>query len=128
VTDSNTPLPFRRADLELLQVDDLSQQLCVSRAFVRLCISAGCPTRRGRLSSAELLHWLFENFEKVREHAGLCCLPGVDGLNPDVAHRLRMGLAVITLLEFGESRASSVQQKRELRRARLGIERALDGA
>ena len=128
MTDTNSPLPFQRADLELLTIEALSEQLRVSRAFVRVCIACGCPTRRGRLSAAELLEWLFQNFAAVRAASGLRALPELDGVEAAVCHRLRLGDAVITLLEFGESRATEADAKRELRRVRLEVEQALDRA
>ena len=126
VADTNSPLPFERADLELLTVEDLSAQLRVSRAFVRRCLDCGCPTRRGRLSAAELLEWLFANYATVRATCGLPVLPGFDGVTAGAARRLQLGNAVITLLEFSESRATESEVKRELRRVRLGVEQALD--
>jgi len=126
VTDTNSPLPFERADLELLTTEDLSAQLRVSRAFVRVCLECGCPSRRGRLSAAELLEWLFANFAAVRATCGLPVLPDFDGVDAAAARRLQLGHAVITLLEFGESRATELKAERELRRVRLGVEQALD--
>jgi hypothetical protein len=114
--------------LELLTVEALSEQLRVSRAFVRVCLACGCPTRRGRLSAAELLEWLFQNFAAVRAASGLRALPELDGVEAAACHRIRLGDAVITLLEFGESRATDADAKRELHRVRLGVERALDRA
>jgi hypothetical protein len=128
VTDSNAPLPFARADLQLLPVEELSRQLRVSRAFVRLCLTAGCPSRHGRLSAADLLHWLFAHYDAVRALAGMSELGEVENVDPMLEHRLRMANAVITLLEFGESRASGLAAKRALRRARRGVERAIDAA
>ena len=128
VTDTNSPLPFERADLELLTAEGVSAQLRVSRAFVRVCLDCGCPTRRGRLSAAELLEWLFLNFEAVRAACGLRVLPGCEGVAKGAARRLRMGNAVITVLEFGESRATEREAKRELRRVRSEVEQSLDRA
>jgi hypothetical protein len=128
VTDSNAPLPFARADLQPLPIEELSTQLRVSRAFVRLCLAAGCPSRQGRLSAAELLQWLFAHYDAVRALAGMAELGEVENLERTLELRLRMANAVITLLEFGESRASDSWAKRALRRARLGIERAIDAA
>jgi hypothetical protein len=112
--------------LELLTVEALSEQLRVSRAFVRVCLACGCPTRRGRLSAAELLEWLFQNFATVRAASGLCALPELDGVDAAAYHRLRLGHAVITLLEFGETRATEPDAKRELHRVRLEVEQALN--
>jgi len=128
VSDATSPLPFHDDDLKLLSVEAVSTQLRASRAFVRLCLSAGCPTRAGKLSAAELLHWLFQKYEDVRELAGFHHLAPVEGLPPAVMRRITMANALFTLLEFGESRASNLLEKALLRRTRKRVEQALDRA
>ena len=128
MNDTNFPLPFQKGDLKLLSIEALSTQLRVSRAFTRLCVDAGCPTKDGKLSSAELLQWLFENYGLTRKISGFPPLADVDGTAPETARRLKMGNAVITLLEFGESRASSRAEKRQLRKVRQTVELALERA
>ena len=87
----------------------------VSRAFIRLCIVAGCPVIAGELSAGDFLVWLFDHYEEVRGVAGLKALGAVDGLPPRVTAKLRMENALVTLLEFGRTRASNWRQKRQLR-------------
>jgi hypothetical protein len=128
VNDTNFPLQFHDRDYQPLSVEAVSAQLRVSRAFTRVCIAAGCPTRIGKVSAAELLHWLFEHYNLAREVCGFRRLAPVDGVAPEVAQRLKMGNAVMTLLEFGESRASGADEKRELRRVRSFVEQTLDRA
>jgi hypothetical protein len=120
------PLPFTHRDLELLSVEAVSGQLRVSRAFVRLCIRVGCPTRKGKLSAAELLTWLFTHYAQVRKVAGLAKLLEVEGIAENAAQRVRMANALFTLLDFGASRASNLKEKRELWIVRGMVERALD--
>jgi hypothetical protein len=128
VSDTNFPLPFHRKDLQLLTVEQVSAQLRASRAFIRMCVDAGCATRKGKLSAASVLRWLFEHYNQVRELAGFPTLASVEGIAAEVAARLKMGNAVITLLEFSESRASDPEEKWQLRVIRRGVERSLDRA
>ena len=73
-----------------------------------------------------LLEWLFENHETLRAAAGLSPLAPIEGVGTETHARLRMGNAVLTLLEFGESRSSRPGEKRHLRNVQRGIERVLD--
>jgi hypothetical protein len=124
--EPTTSIPFEGDDLELLTVEAISIQLRASRAFVRLCISCGCPTRCGRLSAAELLHWLFDHYAEVRALSGLKPLAEVDGVEPKEQRRLRMANGLYTLLDFGESRASELWAKRELQKVCQIVERSLE--
>jgi hypothetical protein len=126
--ESTSPIPFERDDLELLTVEAVSLQLRVSRAFVRLCLSAGCPMRGSRLSAAELLHWLFEHYGEVRALAGFKPFAEVAGVAPDVELRLKMANALFTLLDFSESRATDPEAKREVRRVRDVVEKSIERA
>jgi hypothetical protein len=126
VSDATSPLPFHDDDLKLLSVEAVSTQVRASRAFVRLCLTAGCPTRAGKLSAAELLNWLFENYNDVRELAGLHRFVPVEELPARVMRRIKMANALFTLFEFGESRASNLLEKAQLRRTRKQVEQALD--
>lgn len=128
VSEFNSPLRFSPQDHVLLSIDDVSMQLRVSRAFVRLCIGAGCPSSEMKISAAGLLEWLFEHYPAVRHLAGFSTLAEVDGTPSMVMKRLKMGNAVMTLLEFGESRASDPEEKAQLRGARRQVEQALERA
>jgi hypothetical protein len=128
MTDGHFALPFTPEDLQLRSVEDVALQLRVSRAFVRLCIACGCPTRGARLSAAELLHWLFENYQVLRAHCGLLPMVEIDGVDAEAGRRLRMGNAVLTLLEFGASRVTNVVEKIQLLEVRDLVEQALDCA
>ena len=119
-------LKFEDDDMQLFTVEPLSAQMRVSRAFVRLCMVAGCPSRGGKLSAAEVLHWLFDNYEPVRALAGFAALAPVEDLAPVVAKRLRMANALHTLVDFSESRASDPEQKTALKDLGRTIERALE--
>ena len=114
------PLAYHQTDLELLSIEAVSDQLRVSRAFVRLCVDSGCPTRKEKLSAAELLQWLFIHYARVRERAGFSELLEVDGLPAESAERVRMANALFTLLEYGESRASDPDVKRQLSKNSAG--------
>ena len=78
------------------------------------------------VSAAELLQWLFEHYNRARELSGFHPLADVNGTPSEVTRRLKMGNAVITLLEFGESRATGVMEKREIRKVLQTVENALD--
>jgi hypothetical protein len=125
----NHTLPrYRDEDHHLLDLDQLSKQARVSRAFLRLCLATGCPSESGRLSQAMLLDWLFENYEAVRAAAGLAPLHPPEGLTGLALRKLKLGNAVLTLLEFSASRAFRPGEKRHLENTRAAIERALDRA
>src|SRR4051794_21766726 len=126
--DAISPLQFHAEDLKLLSLDALSVQLRVSRTFLRACLDAGCPTRAGRLSAAEVLHWLFEHYAEVRALVGLREFAGVEGVSSAAASRLKMGNALLTLLEFAESRVSQMDVKAHLRGVQRTVEHALERA
>lgn len=126
--DSTSPIPFERDDLELLTLEEVSQQLRTSVAFVRLCLAAGCPTRRGRLSAAELLHWLFDNYPSVRSLCGLKPLAETLGVPPEAQLRLNMANALFTLLDYSESRATDLRVKIEIRKVWHVVERSIERA
>jgi hypothetical protein len=108
--------------------EQLPLQMRVSRAFVRLCLDAGCPTRNGLLSAAELMSWLFDHFEEVRALAGLPPVPSVEDLTIEATQRLRLANALFTLLEYSRSRATCWKKKRQFRLALETVERSLDRA
>ena len=114
MTNSSFALSFTHCDLKLMPPDEVALQLRVSRAFVRLCLSAGCPSRRGHLSAAELLYWLFEHYEEVRSLCGLPVFAPIEGIRSAAKRRLKMANAVLTLLEFSASRASSLDKKNQI--------------
>jgi hypothetical protein len=126
VGDTDFQLPFHENDLRLLSVEKVAVQLRASRAFIRLCVECGCPTYRGRISAAKLLQWLFEHYESVRYLSGMDPLAEVDGIASEAARVLKMGNAVITLLEFGASRASDSEEKWQLQETKRGVLRSLD--
>ena len=125
--DAHSALPFDADDLQPLAPEEVSHRLRVSYAFTQLCLDCGCPTRSNRVSAAELLHWLFANYARVRATAGLNPLAPVDGLPPDLHRQLSMTNAVHTLLDFGISRATDPLQKRELRKVSQNLEQTLQG-
>lgn len=127
--DITAPLPFHADDLQLLPLEAVAAQLRTSCAFVRLCLEAGCGTRAGGLlSAAELLHWLFAHYAEVRARAGLTPLAPVEDVSTDAEVRLRMANAVFTLLEFGVSRSSGLDEKQQLLAVCAELDRALDRA
>jgi hypothetical protein len=122
------PLNFSTQDLCVRDLDELASQMRVSRAFIRVCVVAGCPHVQERLSAAELLRWLFDHFEEVRAVAGLRPLAELGDLAPQTLARLRMANALVTLLEFSRSRATHWRKKRQLREALEQVERLADSA
>jgi hypothetical protein len=128
VNDTNFPLQFQKGDLELRSVEEISAQLRVSCAFIRLCIDSGCKTHEGKLSSAALLQWLFEHYNLARQLSGFLPLATVEGTPAEIGRKLRMGNALLTLLEFGESRATRLQDKHGLGKLRCAVEQALNRA
>ncbi|RYD70159.1 MAG: hypothetical protein EOP84_27175 [Verrucomicrobiaceae bacterium] len=122
----DTLLHYRDEDRELFSVEDLSTYAQVSRAFVRLCVALGCPTSEGQLSQSMLLEWLFKHYEQVRETTGMKPMLPIDGVAGQAQVKLMMGNAVITLLEFSESRSSDRIERRQIRQVRKLVERTLD--
>jgi hypothetical protein len=115
------PLPFSAEDMTVFPLADLASKMRVSRAFVQLCVVAGCPWTESGTSAARLLVWLFDHYEEVRALAGLKPLAPFDDLPTESVVRLRMANALVTLLEFARSRATNWRQKKQLRQA---LERA----
>jgi hypothetical protein len=120
------PLRYREEDRAPLSVEQLSQHARVSRAFIRLCIDLGCPTQGGLLSQATLLEWLFENYVLVRKRAALEPMASVDGVSGPMLAKLKMGNALLTLLEFSELRSSNLEEKRRIENVRRLVASALD--
>ena len=121
-------LEFGDEDLQLLEVEPLSEQMRVSRAFVRLCLDAGCPTRCGKASAAEVMNWLFGHYAEVRVLAGLPPIVDVENLPDAVTRRLKMANALFTIVEFSEMRCSDLEQKESLHDLARSIEHALERA
>jgi hypothetical protein len=119
-------LRYRDEDCDLYDVEELSRRAQVSRSFIRLCIDLGCPTAGPKLSQSMLLEWLFLHYEKVRAAAGLKPMASIEGVCDDALLRLMMGNAMITLLEYGEIRASHVREKEQLRQVRQLVEHTLE--
>jgi len=111
------PLTFSTRDLAPRPIEELANHMRLSRAFLRLCESAGAPFAGGHSSPAKVLLWLFDHYEDVRAVAGLRELAAVEGLSEAATARLRMANALATILEFSRSRATNWMQKRQLRRA-----------
>ena len=130
VITSRFPYPFHFVgdDLTVLPLEELANRMRVSRAFVQLCVVAGCPWTESGTSAARLLVWLFDHYEAVRAFAGLKSLASVDDLPTDVVVRLRMANALVTLLEFARSRATNWRQKRHLREALERVNQLADRA
>jgi hypothetical protein len=120
------PLRYREEDRALLTVDQLSEHARVSRAFIRLCICLGCPTEKNLLSQAMLLDWLFENFEAVRRRCGLEPMAPLDGMKGEMLLKLKMGNALLTLLEFSATRSSNPEEKRRIGHVRKMVALSLD--
>jgi len=121
-----TPIRFRDEDHALLDVDQLSLHARVSRAFIRICVDQGCPTMGGRLSQAMLMGWLFENYEAVRNTAGMPAMAPVEGLAPAMASKLKMGNSLLTLLEYSCARTSKEGEKRRIQNVYRMVASALD--
>lgn len=119
-------LRYRDEDRELYEVEELSRRAQVSRAFIRLCVTLGCPTSGGKLSQSMMLEWLFNHYEQVREAAGLKPVPPIEGVSGEALLKLMMGNAMITLLEYSEVRSSQRIEKRQLRQVRKMVEQTLE--
>lgn len=119
-------LRYRDEDRDLYDVESLSQRAQVSRSFIRLCITLGCPTVDGKLSQSMLLEWLFNHYAQVRAASALKPLAPIDGVTGDALLKLMMGNAMITLLEYCEMRSSVRAEKRQLRHIRKMVERTLE--
>ncbi|HEV7403927.1 MAG TPA: hypothetical protein VGO11_13400 [Chthoniobacteraceae bacterium] len=121
-------LRYREEDLRLVSLAELSVRARISLAFIRLCIDCGCATEGGLLSQAGLLDWLFDHYPKVRLASGLVPFACVDGVAGDLQPKLRMANAILTILEFGESRSSKPEEKQQLQWIRKTIDASLDRA
>ncbi len=120
-----TLLRYHEEDRELREIENLSRHARISQGFIRLCLATGCPDEAGRLSLAMMLEWLFENYESVRRLAGLAALPEVEGVVGGALLKLKLGYAMITLLDYAESRSTSLAEKVHLAGTRRCIERTL---
>jgi hypothetical protein len=121
-------LRYREEDLRLVSLSELSVRARISQAFVRLCVSCGCATEQGLLSQARLLDWLFDNYADVRHASGLVPFASVEGVSDELQPKLRMANAILTILEFGESRSSNPEEKQQLQWIRRTIDASLDRA
>jgi len=61
----------------------------------------------GETSASEVLFWLFDHYEEVRASAGLKPLAANESLTPGMTAKLRMRDALVTLPEFGRTRAAA---------------------
>ena len=122
------PLEFSQQDKAVKRLEDLANQMRVSRSFLRICLDAGCPLAASAMSAERVLLWLFDHYEQVRALAGLRVLVPVDELPPAIAARLRMANALVTLLEHARTRATNWKQKRQLRQALEQVDRLADRA
>lgn len=123
--DIATSLPYSADDREFHTVADLSRQARLSRAFIQLCIDAGCPLFDGRLTHAILLDWLTQNYGAVRQLAGLPSLASTEGVARRAQGELRLANTMLTLLQFAESRSSVLAEKAQLRRMQQLVERGV---
>jgi hypothetical protein len=117
---------FLPKDRQLLDVEAVSRELCVSRAFVRLCLANGYSAPAGLVSAAGLLEWLFESYNQIRVAAGFRPFASLDGVSAPAAQRLKMANALFTLFEFSESRATLRAEKRQLQETYRKVEWALE--
>lgn len=120
------PLRFSSEDSQPLPPESLATQMRISRSFIRLCFDAGCPNAQGAISAGDLLLWLFQNYEAVRDLAGLRPLTPVENLESATIARLRRANALITLFEHARTRTTDWRKKRELRLALEQVDRAMD--
>lgn len=123
--DDKSPLHYHSDGQVAFGVDELSRHARLSRAFIRLCIQMGCPTAEGQLSEAALINWLTASYAKVRAAAGLRRLASVEGVKAQARRDLKLANTMITLLEFGESRSSSLAEKKQIRRVLNMVERSV---
>lgn len=126
VDPSDHLLRFRDEDRELFSIPELSRRARVSQGFVRHCIALGCPAPEQRLSQEVLLNWLVSNYSHVREQAGLPMLASIDGVDGRALARLKLANAVVTLLDYSESRSSVPAEKQQIRGMRELVEQTLE--
>jgi hypothetical protein len=120
-------LPDHRAeDHILMSVEELSSFAQLSRAFIQLCVDAGCPLEHGRLSQALLLNWLAENYTQVRALCGLPALASIEGVPEPAYTDLQMANLMLTMLQFAESRSTSTTEKAQIRAVLRLVERAVE--
>jgi hypothetical protein len=120
-------LPGHRAeDHILMSMEELSRFAQLSRAFIQLCVDAGCPLDHGRLSQARLLNWLAENYARVRALCGLPELAPIEGVPEPAYSDLQMANLMLTLLQFAESRSTNTKEKAQIHAVLRLIERAVE--
>ena len=120
-------LPIHRAEDHILQTpDELSRFAQLSRAFVQVCIDAGCVLINGRISQAMLLNWLAENYTAVRKLAGLPELASIEGVDEPAYFDLQTANMMVTMLEFARSRATRLDEKEQITVVLRLIDRAVE--
>ncbi|MDB6173812.1 MAG: hypothetical protein JWL59_3123 [Chthoniobacteraceae bacterium] len=106
-------------------IEALSHYARISQAILRLCIANGCPSPNSKLSQNAFIEWLCHNYPEVRAIAGLPALASLDGTKGSVRQTLQLSNTMLTLLEFGESRSSSLSEKAHIRTLVEYVQRAV---
>ncbi|HEX8313151.1 MAG TPA: hypothetical protein VF614_17635 [Chthoniobacteraceae bacterium] len=120
-------LPLHRAEDHIpLTPDELSRFAQLSRAFVQVCLDAGCELTDGKISQAMLLNWLAENYVAVRKLAGLPELASIEGVEEPAYTDLQMANMMLTMLEFARSRATRLEEKSQITSVMRLVHRAVE--
>jgi hypothetical protein len=128
MTGQSQFVEFEAEDLEQRDPRSLAEYLQVSRAFVQLCFDAGFPVGSGGASAAELLGWLSHHYQQVRQVAGLSPLDDDPERTLLSSGKIGWASAVLTLLDFGVSRASNGGHRGKLLSQKQRLDRALTRA
>ena len=88
-----------------MQPEGFADHFGMSRAFVHLALTNGCPSSEGAISEASFFGWMEENYEKIRFLAGLRPFPAIS--KEDRVSRVseKRKRALLTTVEFTATRA-----------------------
>ena len=119
-------MPSNENPDELLTLAEFGRRTSLSMAFVRLVIDCGFPTVCGKVSQRTYADWFPDNYDAVREAAGLSPLPPPDALTKEAEAMLRVHGCLRTVVDFNASRCSDGELKKAYAKASADMERWLD--
>ncbi len=115
MANGSHPNSSRSDDDRPFSIEALSLYARVSQALLRLSIANGCPAPNSKLSQNAFIEWLCHNYPQVRAASGLPALASLEDTRGSVRQTLQLSNTMLTLLEFAESRSSSLSEKEHIR-------------
>ena len=104
-----------------MPVEDVALIVGLPRAFVRLAIDCGCPSKDGLLSQIALFGWLVRHCHRFRAAAALPALPPSNSTDAAQLHQAAFRDMLQTIVDYRESRCSDPATKRALRELSVRI-------